>query len=356
MTTDQRIRAFVQLGEFLKTWSLEGPLPTDERKQKWTNDLRHAAQLAKVQNQWFTESNITSALQSIAGMLDEETMVEWISRYISRFPAENTPKKIGVIMAGNIPLVGFHDFLCVLISGNILMAKMASDDKMLLPAISSILISLEPGFNDMIKLTEGKLSEMDAVIATGSNNSARYFEYYFGKYPHIIRHNRNSVAVLDGTENPEELLELGKDIFQYYGLGCRNVSKIYIPLNYDFNKFFEGILPFGTIVNNHKYINNYEYNKTVYLMNGDASLLDNNFLLLKADSSFSSPIGVLFYEFYENQTQLKNSLSQQRDEIQCVVARPGILEGSISFGQAQCPQLFDYADGVDVMEFLLKLN
>ena len=182
---------------------------------------------------------------------------------------------------------------------------------------------------------------MDAVIATGSNNSARYFEYYFGKYPHIIRKNRNSVAVLTGSESTAELQLLGKDIFQYFGLGCRNVSKLFVPKGYNFNTFFESIYEFQNIVNNNKYGNNYDYNRTVYLMSSNPTLLDNNFLLLKEDATYSSPIGVLFYEYYDDLKSLNQQLENDKEQIQCIVSLEGNWKKSFSFGEAQNPGLKD---------------
>ncbi|HSH68098.1 MAG TPA: hypothetical protein VLB84_20375 [Bacteroidia bacterium] len=197
---------------------------------------------------------------------------------------------------------------------------------------------------------------MDAVIATGSNNSARYFEYYFGKYPSIIRKNRNSVAVLTGAESKEELIELGKDVFHYFGMGCRNVSKLFVPKGYKFDAFYEAMMGYQDVINMNKYGNNYDYNRTVYLMSTDHTLLDNNFLLLKESDSYSSPIGVLFYEFYEDIKKLANRLYKDSSQIQCVVSSGGLIKDSVPFGQTQCPELNDYADGIDTMKFLIGLE
>jgi len=245
--------------------------------------------------------------------------------------------------------------LCVLLSGNKFLGKLSSEDKLLLPFLAKILVDIEPGFAEFIDFTDGQLKGMDAVIATGSNNSARYFEHYFGKYPHIIRKNRNSVAVLNGREKKQELAELGKDVFRYFGLGCRNVSKLFVPRNYNFNDFYEAIFEQKEIVNNNKYANNYDYNKTVYLMSNDPGLLDNNFLLLKQDQRYSSPIGVLFYEFYDQITELNARLEKDKDQIQCIVSNDPQVADAIPLGTAQCPGLSDYADGVDTMSFLVGL-
>ena len=224
-----------------------------------------------------------------------------------------------------------------------------------MPFISKILITIEPEFAGYIEFTEGQLKNIDAVIATGSNNSARYFEYYFGKYPNIIRKNRNSVAVLNGNENVNNLRLLGNDVFQYFGLGCRNVSKLFVPKGYKFDTFYESIFDFKDVVNNNKYANNYDYNKTVYLMSSNPTLLDNDFLLLKEDASYSSPIGVLFYEYYDDLNLLNQKLKSDKEQIQCVVSNSPEIKNSVLFGTAQCPQLSDYADGIDTMKFLIGL-
>jgi hypothetical protein len=233
------------------------------------------------------------------------------------------------------------------------LAKLSSNDKTLLPFLAEYLISVEPEFKNYIEFTDGKLENFDAVIATGSNNTARYFEYYFGKYPNIIRKNRNSAAILTGNETKEELKNLADDIFTYFGLGCRNVSKLYIPENYDFEAFFKGMFSWKEIIHNHKYINNYDYNKAVYLMDS-FPLLDNEFMLLKEDTAFSSPISVVFYEKYNSLEDLSKELEEQSENIQCVVSKAGI-NNEIPFGKAQNPELWDYADRIDTVEFLLKL-
>jgi len=258
-------------------------------------------------------------------------------------------------MAGNIPMVGFNDLLCVLISGNKFVGKLSSDDKFLLPFIAKILIAANSKFSDYIEFTEGQLKNIDAVIATGSNNSSRYFDYYFGKYPNIIRKNRNSIAVLTGNESMNDLRLLGKDVFQYFGLGCRNVSKLFVPKGYKFHTFYESIFDYKNFNKNNKYGNNYEYNRTVYLMSNHPSLLDNNFLLLKEAPAYTSPIGVLFYEFYSDIHALNERLEKEKEQIQCIVSRSPVIKNKIDFGEAQCPGLADYADGIDTMRFLIGL-
>ena len=264
----------------------------------------------------------------------------------------NKNKQVALVLAGNIPLVGFHDLLAVLLSGNSALVKLSSNDNVLLPAIVEILEALTPGMKALVQFEEGMLPEFDAVIATGSNNTARYFEYYFGNKPNIIRKNRNSVAVLRGNETKETLTALGQDIFQYYGLGCRSVSKLFVPEEYSFEALFEAIEPFQSLIEEKKYENNYDYNKAIYLMS-EFPFLDNGFVMLKEDMSYASPIGTVFYERYQDLDGLKSRLETDKEKIQCLVSE-GFMEGEVPFGSTQYPLLNDYADGVDTVEFLLK--
>jgi hypothetical protein len=212
--------------------------------------------------------------------------------------------------------------------------------------------SFAPFFIGATRLVEGQLTDFDAVIATGSNNTARYFEYYFGKKPHIIRKNRNSVAILRGQESASQLSNLGEDIFRYFGLGCRSVSKLFVPKGYDFTGLFEAIEPYKSLLDHHKYHNNYDYNKAVYLMS-EFHFLDNGFFMLKEDEGFASPIGSVFYEHYASEDALRMRLNNQKDNLQCIVAN-NFLKDEVAFGKTQSPTLFDYADGIDTVEFLLK--
>jgi hypothetical protein len=249
--------------------------------------------------------------------------------------------------------VGFHDFLSVLISGHHVLVKTSSNDQHLLPFLANYLIAVEPDLKNKIKFVEGKLEDFDAVIATGSNNTARYFEYYFKDKPSIIRKSRNSVAVLNGQETTVQLVALGDDIFRYFGLGCRNVSKLFVPKGYDFTAFFEAIFEYQDVINYEKYANNYDYNKAVFLMS-NFKLLDNGFLTIKEDSSHASPISSVFYEYYDNLKEVENRLSADQDSIQCVVST-NLVKNSIPFGTTQKPKLWDYADGIDTLEFLLRI-
>jgi len=352
MSLEKRINAFVELGSFLTQFSSKHQVVKLKKlNNQFFSDFDILMNNQKPFNGWFTPDNVAFAVESVAKMLKKEDLNQWLSNYTIH--DHTKPKRVGVVMAGNIPLVGFHDFLTVLITGNVLVAKTSKEDNLLIKKIAEILIAIEPDFKNNIVFTD-KLENFDAVIATGSNNTARYFEYYFGKYPNIIRKNRNSVAVLTGNETATDMVNLGKDIFQYFGLGCRNVSKLYVPKNYSFNLFFESILTdYQDVVNNNKYANNYDYNKAVYLL-GNNQLLDNNFVLLKESESLSSPVAVIHYEYYNSLNEVTTLLENKKEEIQCVVTEANI-PNTFKLGHAQQPTLWNYADGVDTVEFLLGL-
>ena len=353
MNRDKRISAFAKLGEFLSQFKQTGI----EKKnlavnEKYFDDFEIQINKAVHHNGWFTKENVLFAFEEWSNLLTTENLNKWMSAY----PKEvDYPKSIGLIMAGNIPLVGFHDFLTVLMSGHSVVAKLSSNDKQFFPMIASFLKDVEPEFEGKIKFTNEKLEGFDAVIATGSNNTARYFNYYFKDHPAIIRQNRNSVAVLTGNETEEELKNLGEDIFRYFGLGCRSVSKLFVPRNYDFDNLFKAIYDFKDVINHAKYANNYDYNKAVYLMS-EFKLIENGFFMLKEDVSYGSPIATMFYEYYDNAELLKNRLQSDLDKIQCVVGNNNWIEGEVKFGDSQHPSLWEYADGVDTMQFLLDLN
>ncbi len=340
--------AFVQLGTFLSNFGKSDTITSDP----WTAKLKATIERASIENKWFTEENVLHALWYWGNVLTEENIQLWLLPYSSS--PNPLPKRIAVIMAGNIPLVGFHDFLSVVLSGNKIVVKLSSNDKHLLPFIAEFLIAQDPSLREWISFTEEQLKDFDAVIATGSNNTGRYFEYYFNQYPNIIRKNRNSIAVLSGKESPETLAQLGEDIFRYFGLGCRSVSKLYVPKGYDFEPLFHAISHWEPILQNQKYANNYDYNKAVYLMS-DAQLLDNGFLLLKQDEKLSSPVGTLFYEYYEEVAEIKELIGKESENIQCVVAED-LLSNAIAPGHTQRPQLRDYADAVDTVAFLTQLE
>lgn len=300
-------------------------------------------------NAWFTLENIERSILSFSKMLNDTDVDQWFKT--ASFTSSS--KKVGLILAGNIPLVGFHDVLCVLATGNIALIKLSSSDDKLIKTVIAELLTIEPAFQDNIEYVE-RLKDFDAVIATGSNNSSRYFDYYFSKVPNIIRKNRNSVAVLDGTETPEEIKNLGADIFDYFGLGCRNVSKIFYPKGYDIANFYEGIEEYSNIINHFKYQNNYDYNKSIYLVNA-AKHFDNGFLLLKEDENLTSPLAVLFYQEYENIIAVEDQLKANSEQIQCIITKTPLSVQTFNFGESQHPKLWDYADNVNTIEFLNTL-
>ncbi|TXK52062.1 acyl-CoA reductase [Pontibacter qinzhouensis] len=336
MILENRIAAFIQLGNKLRN------MPPEERQA-----LAFAASSI---NSWFDEENVSCALNGITAFLDEQYLREWLYPYKLN---HLEPKKVGVVMAGNIPMVGFHDFLSVLISGHYLLAKRSSDDEVLLTRLAQMLIRIEPAFAPYIQFVE-RLNDSDAIIATGSDNTSRYFEYYFASRPHIIRKNRTSIGILTGHEEKDDLHALGEDISRYYGLGCRNVSKVFVPEGYTFDKFFEANTDREKLLNHHKYQNNYDYNKSILLVNR-VPHFDNGFMLVRESDQLVSPISVLFYETFTSLADLRQKLAAVKDKTQCIVAAHGWLEGSIPFGEAQCPMPWDYADGIDTLDFLQKL-
>ena len=342
MNLSKRIAAFSSLGEILR----------DTLAGKQTDFTSRLAQLIENQQQinpWFTPENVRMAVSAVARVLDTDNLNKWCASY-PQLKEESKPLKAGVIMAGNIPLAGFHDFIAVLITGNGIIAKTSAKDKDLIVLISDILCKVNQEFSGRIEITDGAISGFDAVIATGSDNSSRYFEYYFGMYPNIIRKNRNSIAFIDGSESDDELKALGTDIFSYFGLGCRNVSKIYVPEGYDLKKMISCWSSFSGIINHNKYANNYDYHKAVFLVNKE-KFIDAGYLLLREHAGLSSPVAVLYYEFYRTPDKFRQQIQYMTDKIQCIVGHDGV-----PFGKAQMPFLWDYADGVDTIEFLLKKN
>jgi len=340
MDLAERIKSFSELGEILRN-ALSG--------SSHSGELNKIIDSQCLLNEWFTPENVRKAINAIATELTEENLNFWTSAY-QQLKEPANPIKAGVIMAGNIPLVGFHDFLSVLISGNKIIAKTSSKDSKLIFYISEILCDINPTFKNKIEFTESNLSGFDVVIASGSNNSSRYFEYYFGKYPNIIRKNRNSIAILEGNETDAQIEDLGNDIFSYFGLGCRNVSKIFLPKGYDLRKLEKNWKSFSGCITHRKYANNYDFNKAVFLVNKEM-FYDTGHLLLKEDSKLSSPVSVLHFEHYEALNDAEEQTELMKDKIQCIVGNH-----HTAFGKAQLPHLWDYADGIDTIEFLLKKN
>jgi hypothetical protein len=336
MNLEDRVAAFEKLGKYISA--------IDEV------EFSNIAQHARNENSWFTAESIRQAFSGISKFLDRESLSEWLSHY--NFSGKQS-RVIAVVMAGNIPLVGFHDLLCILISGNAIQIKPSSKDTFLLKHILQKLIEFEPRFASLITLNTDQLKNFDAVIATGSDNSARYFHYYFAKYPHVIRKNRTSCAILSGFETQEELTTLGADVFSYFGLGCRNVSKIYVPEEYDFIKLLKSWEPHEHVLMHHKYHNNYDYQKSILLVNR-VPFLDSGFVILQENERLVSPISVVYYEYYKSWENVLKRLDDDKDKIQCVIGN--VKPATIKIGQAQSPELWDYADQIDILRFLEQLN
>ena len=334
-----RIAAFIRLGFQLSDLKEE--------------EMHPLFQEAQNQNAWFTNQSLNQALKGIKILLEKEALELWVSRYSLVEPSH--PSQVGLMLAGNIPGVGFHDILAVLISGHVACIKLSSQDTALPLWLLNQLKAIEPRFSDRIFI-EDLIKNKQAYIATGSDNSARYFHYYFGKYPHLIRSNRTSVAILQGNESSAEIQALGHDIFDYFGLGCRNISKIYVRDKEQLTSLLDEIQSFEWVANHHKYFNNYEYNKSIYLVNGTPHL-DNGFLLLKESVDLVSPISVLYYEMYTNLEDLKEKFQLLDSKIQCMVGgASAILPDLVPFGHTQCPAPWDYADRVDTLKFLQELT
>ncbi|KPK87232.1 MAG: hypothetical protein AMS27_03210 [Bacteroides sp. SM23_62_1] len=366
MTLEARIEALHKLGKLLDSYIqyvTEENVIAEGNSDNRTN-IPFSSFFEKIEqiiedsgfiNPWFTRTNILVSLKEVAELLQEKKLTRWLSAYPAGAFMPDPPRNIGVVLAGNIPLVGFHDFISVLISGHRFIGKLSSKDDKLMPFLGDLLIAMNPEFRDMLKFENEKLKEIDAIIATGSDNTYRYFEYYFGKYPHIFRANRNGVAVLNDKENPTQLTKLADDVFTYFGLGCRSVAKLFVPEQYDFDRFFKAMENFSYLSEHHKYMNNYTYFKSVYLLNS-IPFLDNGFLILKQDEGYHSPIACLFYEYYTSSESIAGKLIADKDRIQCVVGEklPGLK--TIPAGQSQHPELWDYADHIDTMDFLINLG
>ncbi len=336
MNLDQRIQSFLLLKEKLKT------LEPYKRERVYSKARGH--------NPWFTKENIDLAFEGLYHFLETDKLEKWLEPYHER---KGTPKVIGVVMAGNIPMVGIHDFITVLISGHRLQAKLSAKDDVLIRFVADTLCEIQPAFSNYIRFVE-KLEHYDAVIATGSDNSARYFEYYFSKVPHIIRKNRTSVGILSGKETAGHLELLADDIFQYFGMGCRNISKVYIPKNMDPQVFSNAFGRYESIINHHKYANNYYYNRSIFLVN-QSPHIDTGFLLIQKSTDLVSPLSVLYYEHYRDTEDLKFQLARDSGKIQCIVSQKSWYPDSLHFGRAQKPEVWEYADHIDTMDFLINL-
>lgn len=360
-TLNGRISAFAKAGSLLTSY-LNGKLG-ENKESDWKEKIDIALQTAEAKNPWFTQENLEYCLQQWSEALEKEKLESWLAPYHLQ---NISPQTVAIIAAGNIPLVGLHDVMTVILTGHRALIKVSGNDDVLLPLILDLAKSHLAELEDSYQFTKEKLEGYDAVIATGSDNTARYFEYYFGKKPHIIRKNRNSIAVLTGDESIEDMIALSEDVFRYFGLGCRSVSHLKIPRGYNFDRFFNGMYSKRDLINNRKYLNNYDYNKAVYLMS-EFDCLDNEFLIIKEEeNSYTSPIASLGYSYYENLDEVATEISSNQDELQCVVSsaetrhKMGLSNLTapqfVDFGMTQQPQLSDYADGVDTVDFLIGLS
>ncbi len=346
----ERVDVFVKLGELFSLFAANSPWPGHAcgLSEVEYAAFREVVLRAVARNGWFTEANVRQALEGLSIMLRREALAEWVKAYPS-LQVDHVQRTIGIIMAGNVPLVGFHDLLCALICGHTARVKCSSDDAGLTPAVIQLLDHLSPDLASSVFIAPDKLGEVDAVIATGSDNTARYFDHYFAQHPRIVRRSRTSVAVLDGTETEAELAALGEDIFRYFGLGCRNVGKLYVPQDFDLDRIFKAIFPWEHLARHNKWANNYDYHKAIWLMDR-VPLIENGFVLFKEDTGIYSPLGSLFYERYADRTAVLSTLKAEEHRIQSIIGH-----GHLPYGTAQCPGLLDYADGVDTMKFLLEL-
>lgn len=335
MKLAERIDAFGKLGERLSSLSLSE---------------RHSLEAGmRNENAWFTAENVQRALKGIAHLLDRQGLERWTKG----LNEPSTPREVGMVMAGNLPAVGFHDYLTVLICGHKLRLRLSHQDSVLPNFIHHQLIAIAPGFADRVIFAD-QLKGVEAVIATGSDNTARYFEYYFRNIPHIIRKNRNSLAVIQGDEPAVELEKLGEDVFSYFGLGCRNVSKLFLPSEFDLDLLRQAWSPFASLADHHKYANNYDYQKALLIMNQQL-FSDFGFLLLVESPQLASPVSVLNIERYHSLSGLKQTIHALSDRTQVVVSAGGWFAGSEAFGQAQYPAVTSYADGIDTIAFLSKI-
>jgi hypothetical protein len=343
MNINRRIQLISDIGEFLKNYLDENYDNNNDNKLVEFKDVIIKAQS---KNPWFTDANIKVNLTYWSKKLTKHNLNKWLSKY----NLNNTSRKnIAIIMAGNIPLVGFHDFICVFLSGHNSIIKLSNSDNCIIPFLTD-LMKLP---SERIVYSDSFLKDYDGVIATGSDNTSRYFDYYFKNKRSIIRKNRNSIAILNGEESDDDLKSLSQDIFTYFGLGCRNVSKLYVPKNYNFDLFFNSIFCYKELINNHKYANNYDYNKAIYLMS-EYKFLDNGFFIVKEGNEMHSPISTINFEYYDNVSILREKINHEDDNIQCIVSNIE-FKGKVNFGETQNPSLNQYADNIDVMRFLLTI-
>lgn len=352
LNLEERINACAILGGKLKTFIEKKASGKKEHDKEFACFLS-VVEKAEKQNPWFIKKFSLFALEAIADMLSVEKLGKWATQYPELYRS-NEKRNIAIILAGNIPLVGFHDLLCSFMANHYCICKLSGKDELLMKYIVDLMIEIDPRCASYFSFADDHLKEFDAVIATGSNNTSRYFEAYFGKFPHIIRKNRNSIGIIAGNESKEELMNLADDIMLYFGMGCRSISKLFIPEDFQIEQLFENLNHYSFVTGHTKYMNNYDYYRSVYLLN-KVPFLENGFLHLKEDTTISSPISVLFYEKYEDIKDVYRKISEERDKLQIIVGIPGIYDETISFGKCQKPELWDYADRTDTLNFLLHL-
>ena len=344
MINQDKIYGLTKVGSFLSNYLTQSPDNYDTKQQ----ELQAILKQSEVENPWFDEANLRFALESWASLLNASALEMWLSKY--HFESKN--KRVGLILAGNIPMVGWHDVMSVILSGNIPIIKLSSKDRWLIPFLLKLWNdNTESGIS--YELVE-KLENFDAVIATGSNNTARYLEYYFKNHKSIIRKNRTSVAVVSEKDSDEDLRKLADDIFIYYGLGCRNVTRLLIQEDYKLDRLFENFIGYQSIINHNKYANNYDYNRAVFLMNQD-KFWDNNFVMLKEDDKLFSPLAVINFSRYKSLDEVKRFINDNEGDIQTVVTNLDLGIDTVKVGEAQQPALDTYADNVDTMAFLAEL-
>lgn len=341
MNTENQVLGLTRLSQYIKDFLNKNQEDYNDND----SDFELLLKRSEIENPWFTIENQKFALKQWTDLLTEENIADWLKEY----QISKTTKRVGLILAGNIPLVGFHDVISVVLSNHIPVIKLSSKDKYMIPFLLRKWNEFSEG-NVSFEFVE-RLENFDAVIATGSNNTARYLEYYFKNHLNIIRKNRTSIAVLKGDETEEELKLLAEDIFRYFGLGCRNVTRLFIPQDFVIDRLFESFLDFQEIINHNKYANNYDYNRAVYLLNQD-KFWDNNFVMLKEDEKLFSPLSVINFSRYFSLDEVKSFISENEENIQCVVAKDELGLDSIKLGEAQNPGLNTYADNVDTMKFL----
>ena len=341
MNIEKQVLGLIKLSDYIKSYLAENNEDFNENNSEFELVIKKS----EIENPWFTIENQKFALKQWSDVLTEENLNSWLSNY----SPSKTSKKVGLILAGNIPLVGWHDVISVVLSNHIPLIKLSSKDKQMIPFL--LKKWKEFSENEIEYEFVERLTDFDAVIATGSNNTARYLEYYFKNHISIIRKNRTSVAVIKGDETEEELKLLAQDIFQYFGLGCRNVTRLFIPEDFVIDRVFESFIDFKEIVNHNKYANNYDYNRAVYLLNQD-KFWDNNFVMLKEDEKLFSPLSVIHFSRYSSLDEVTNFIKENEENIQCVVGKNDLGMETVYFGEAQNPGLDTYADNVDTMKFL----